>query len=345
MNRKSACQCGSGKQYGKCCYQDDAALGKLIGEIHQLKDQYAHIKTCSVPSHLEVECHGQYVKAHSISRSHLLQIAENGHVLGYRYRSEDFLRTRSYKLERVGVRDASTFFGFCEYHDKNLFTCLEDVAFSASPKQCFFSAYRALSKEVYEGARHNRISADLAPGLAELITPRSGLAIKKTKDFLGSLGVALKAADFSKVATLVVAFRQPLPVQFSIAFAPRHDFRGPLNLSNTQVSDFICMSTLPYRRGTAVLLSWEAKNDSVGASLAAQISEMGTETRTTETLKLAIHGGENHFFSPSWVRQLGERGATYLRDLAHQGAGPLFFRPASNPISFAFAGDAEVFTI
>lgn len=55
--------------------------------------------------------------------------------------------TPSYRL--IGVRQASTFTGFCCHHDTELFRPLETRPFITSKEQLFLLAYRAISKEVY----------------------------------------------------------------------------------------------------------------------------------------------------------------------------------------------------
>jgi hypothetical protein len=50
----------------------------------------------------------------------------------------------------VGWREASTFAGFCDIHDKELFAPLDDKKFSNTPEECFLIAYRAICHEFYQ---------------------------------------------------------------------------------------------------------------------------------------------------------------------------------------------------
>ncbi|WP_406645631.1 hypothetical protein QEZ52_16825 [Aliisedimentitalea scapharcae] len=52
-------------------------------------------------------------------------------------------------VKTIGTKDASVFHGFCSKHDRELFSCIENEAFSGRPDQCLAVAYRAMSRELY----------------------------------------------------------------------------------------------------------------------------------------------------------------------------------------------------
>ena len=55
-------------------------------------------------------------------------------------------------VERIGINQASTFSGFCSYHDNVTFTPVENAPFTASDEQCFLLGYRAMCRELYQKA-------------------------------------------------------------------------------------------------------------------------------------------------------------------------------------------------
>jgi hypothetical protein len=60
----------------------------------------------------------------------------------------------------VGWRDASTFIGFCGYHDNVTFALLETSDFTANAEQCFLLAYRAVCHGLFQ--KTGALSADKA---------------------------------------------------------------------------------------------------------------------------------------------------------------------------------------
>jgi hypothetical protein len=49
----------------------------------------------------------------------------------------------------IGANKASTFTGFCEFHDQEIFRDLDTKEFDGSSRLTFLSAYRALCRELY----------------------------------------------------------------------------------------------------------------------------------------------------------------------------------------------------
>ena len=97
-----------------------------------------------------VRCN-EIISAHSIQKSgQLATIAEDGHV----YRMSAGLSTlrRTGGLphpEKIGVRRASTFFGFCKYHDNALFGPIDKKPLRPDKSQIALYAYRCLCRELF----------------------------------------------------------------------------------------------------------------------------------------------------------------------------------------------------
>ena len=100
------------------------------------------------------------ISAHTIQRSKILKQLINpfNHVLTF-YKTTDGLP----KL--VGWRLASTFNGFCGFHDSSTFEPIENQPFNNTLQQCFLIGYRALCHEVYQKTAAVRAIPDLFPTL------------------------------------------------------------------------------------------------------------------------------------------------------------------------------------
>jgi hypothetical protein len=106
-----------------------------------MKQRY--IKQCIHPN--QKECSEKIVKAHFIQNNRILsKLAVNGHLITMGQENIIFMSGQS-----EGRRNATTFSGFCGYHDKVTFQDIEDVEFTKSNKQLFLFAYRAFSLEYH----------------------------------------------------------------------------------------------------------------------------------------------------------------------------------------------------
>src|SRR5579863_3632270 len=123
LGRNDPCWCGSGKKFKRCHLDRDKLARPTIQEISKGQRGAASLRVC-LAEHLGPEpCRGGIVRAHSLSRrASLERIARKQHVYGFRGSFTDLRRSAGIILPRlIGVREASTFTGFCEGHDGRLF--------------------------------------------------------------------------------------------------------------------------------------------------------------------------------------------------------------------------------
>lgn len=112
---------------------------KKISKINEK----CRFKGCLFPD--KSSCSSQKpIKAHSIQKNTILKsISDSGKVLSFDVRNSFFNRD----FEEFGVSEASTFFGFCDYHDSLVFSDIENKIYSNEKKQNFLFAYRACAFE------------------------------------------------------------------------------------------------------------------------------------------------------------------------------------------------------
>lgn len=107
------------------------------------------------PECLCPDCRASAIRSHSQPRGRSLShIAENGHVIGICRRIASTLYGATSKfppnpsIVKIGVREASTFWGYCNKHDTELFNCLETKELRKDDiGQVFAMHLRALSFE------------------------------------------------------------------------------------------------------------------------------------------------------------------------------------------------------
>ena len=99
-------------------------------------------KQCVFPD--QSSCSEKVIKAHSIQKKKILNyIAENGMVISSDVQKALF----SKEFKKIGISSASTFFGFCNYHDTTIFSEIENNDYAGTIEQNFIHAYRACALE------------------------------------------------------------------------------------------------------------------------------------------------------------------------------------------------------
>lgn len=117
IGRNASCPCGSGKKYKKRCLNktDEYRLFEAIASSAQNLKRELQIKKCLHPN--QNECNGKIIKAHAIQNNRILnKIAENGILITLDGTSHLIFQSSDAKGRKI----ATTFTGFCSYHDKTL---------------------------------------------------------------------------------------------------------------------------------------------------------------------------------------------------------------------------------
>jgi hypothetical protein len=155
IGRNDPCPCGSGKKYKKCCIdkKDDVNFSDPVNIPDSINNtiKQRFVKQCIHPS--KEVCSENIIKAHSIQNNKILtKLAVNGHVISMKQDKLFFMSG-----EETGRKVASTFTGFCSYHDKTTFQDIEDYEFVGNPKQLFLFAYRAFALEYHRKLEQSKM--------------------------------------------------------------------------------------------------------------------------------------------------------------------------------------------
>lgn len=140
---------------------------ELLSRIERVeKRQRKKAPECLCPN-----CRASAIRSHSQPRGgSLLHIAENGHVMGICRRIAATLydatpeSAPSPSIIKIGLKEASTFWGYCNKHDTELFKCLETRELQKDDiEQVFALHLRALSFE-YKAQLHRSEILRQLPG-------------------------------------------------------------------------------------------------------------------------------------------------------------------------------------
>lgn len=153
MGRNEPYWCLSGKKYKKCHLgrekEEPYSFDKLVNLVAQINKSQ---KRCMHP--LKAECHGKIISSHTIQRAKSLEkIAnEQNRVYECSARNAPFEHAKNaYTNEPVliHINRASTFDGFCSFHDNALFSDIENFDYDIRSKyHAFLVAYKCLCYDI-----------------------------------------------------------------------------------------------------------------------------------------------------------------------------------------------------
>jgi hypothetical protein len=250
-------------------------------------------------------------------------IAEDGHVFQYRLNprakdgQEDFIATR------VGVNEASTFFGFCQKHDNEFFSPLEQASFAMRSDQIALLGYRALCRELY----HKDAAISSVEMMAKYVKKHPELYSldKEYEMHLMQIGHSnarsnlaqalepwkdmISGHNYSELRYYAVEFDSS-PVHFCAgAFSPEWDFEGILLQDLSRIEKFYPITFTAWAIGTCAcaVFAWHKNADSVCRPYIASLEKINPIRTPNRLLSHAFEFCENVFFKQSWWNGLRRR--------------------------------------
>jgi len=332
IGRNDLCWCGSGKKYKKCHFNNEDNKPPLISEMVNIQQKVLGKKYCLHPKSSKQYCKGNIVKAHTIQKSGgLSKIAMNGHVYAF---SSDFLTLRKNRgmliPELLGLNLASTFTGFCSYHDTKIFSPIESDMYNFSKEHAFLLAYRAISKELFA----KRLQKESISTLKRLSSTTENSFMKTELDSLIKIyeegvnsGLQLleslkikydyilinKKFDQAKFYSIKI---DSVPyIMCSGAIYPDFDFSGRQlqNIADlTKKLDLVTFSSIATNTGGALVLCWEKSSDKSCLSLVKSLHKFNDKEISSALVKFMFSYFENIYFSPMWWDSLSSTLKNYL---------------------------------
>ena len=160
INNAEPCLCGSGKIFKECCknkvfssnngYSEEVLNNpQRINAILQERMDKTDFKVCMFSD--KSNCKLPIKNAHTLQNNGVLSVlAENNHVMV----TDVLSKARSGStIKKISKNKATTFYGFCEYHDDVLFKDIEVKEYNDEPKQNFLYSYRIIAQEYHKKQR------------------------------------------------------------------------------------------------------------------------------------------------------------------------------------------------
>lgn len=333
IGRNDPCWCGSGKKYKHCHINRDKENPTRLSEVTAELRRAFSKKYCLVCKERQNECNGQIVRAHTIPKSSSLKrIAENGHVIGFESSLQAPPNTSKPKPKLIGINRASTFSGFCGFHDNIIFSPLEDENFSGTSEQCVLLSYRAFAREFFLKTASSSLS-DFENGLDRGKSVEQQHHIQNMlKGFgvgvdvaLRDLGVykdiydsRLREKRYSGVRFVRVVLQEAPPIMVSGALLPESDFKGrqlqDLNDLHRRADSIDVTSFFGGEHGE-VVLTWLPECDGACKPFAESLLEIPKNRLTDTLIRFFFDSFENLYVAPHWWDALssGQQGALVER--------------------------------
>ena len=317
IGRNDSCPCGSGKKYKYCCLgkrnpkdndeQTTLILSKYNSAKHNSKIEYC---TCSQLGN----CSKDIIRAHSIQDKKLQSLMEEGKVISFNSKKNP------YRLDEIwGHKEASTFYGFCGYHDKKIFQPIEDCDFVASKEQIFLYTYRAFAYGFYTLKKDTLFQHEFDSN-SYLFT--SGLcdSFELNKD-IDALNNAIKNTNYEIVTSIIRVF--PFAINFAASGMerPERDLQGrclpDIDLDDDRLPGFIIYNVFSENDKTYVIISWLKFYNELYAPIKAQLeslTDLEFEYYISQTIPMIT---DNIYIKPSAWNTLSEHQKEKIHQLSN----------------------------
>ncbi|EOC1299016.1 SEC-C domain-containing protein [Cronobacter dublinensis] len=339
--RNEKCWCGSGIKFKKC-HLNRSSMNKISrGDLESHHKKNNNVKYCSTPEHLHNECTKKMIKAHTISKSSSLKsIAQDGHVMGIKPSFSSLDQNNGcLKFERIGINSASTFTGFCSKHDAEIFSPIENQAFTPTKENCFLLSYRPVSREFYT-KRNNSSTAELLKKMdqglheglqlevqmiAQLFNSGVDMALNDLDTLKSGMDEILSKKLFNEMSHYVFELNSIPLLNASASIFPDIDFNGneiqDLLKPNANAIIFNCFAS--DEKGYFIF-SWLNEQESIARKfIETLINKPDIEDRLVAFL---FSYCENTFCSPLWWESLDFNAKEDIEKRVMEGASPFHVR-------------------
>ncbi|MFD2365085.1 SEC-C metal-binding domain-containing protein [Pseudoduganella sp. GCM10020061] len=346
IGRNTLCPCGSMKKFKNCHGHHTSPPDPNIYKIAATVRETTRKSACHVPEGIRNECSKGIINAHTVSRSGSLgAIQRSGHVYSYNLNMLALQKSRG-RLRPVetGWRTASTFPGFCGYHDKRVFEALEDTPFVGSKEQCFLIAYRSLAKEIHaknNSAKQNDLRVAYAGPASQknaavaAFNKGVALAIRDLERHKNRYDKVLLDKDWSKVHGILIEFDGIFPIQCTGGLFPEKDINGlPIQRLDwrTATPDTINLSSFAADGKSYFLICWLQDSHHSGSRFVAPFHLVEKSVLPAVIGALILQVTENCHFSPDWYDALPDAGKDWCEANSFSGT---FWGDISPPTAIA----------
>jgi hypothetical protein len=282
-------------------------------------------------------CSRKIAAAHSVQRAILKQhIAIEGHVVQIKVSPQVDPVGLLVAPEKVGINDATTFFGFCSNHDAELFRPLERSGFSFEQDQIALLGYRSVCRELYqkqaeiataEAARSYAIANPRIVGLQDKLDRDDLLRMARINAQINLANArdtyASMLQDASKLRYYALQFNAPPVYVCSVAFLPEWDFDGCRLQDLGSIEEFkpLCFSAWAAGDNAVAVFCWHESADAICRQFINSLRRIPRDRIANRILSMALDVSENVVFREDWWETMSEPDRQRIVSKALSGVG------------------------
>ena len=332
--RNDQCWCGSGKKFKRCHLERENEARPGIQETLQRFYSVYQKGRCVHPEASPHTCSPKIISAHTIQRNGgLSNIAKNGHVYNLLKHGNMFKESAldtNDTANKVGIKDASTFRGFCSKHDNELFAPIEREPFCATPEQMALLGYRAVCYELLMKEYLLRVDdllkeMDKGQPLPIQQFHQKALSIRDSgaRKAIEELTLQKRQYEemifhksFKDLAHYAVILTSIPEVMCSGIAQATHDFLGNriAELGHLDESaSWITLSLIATDDGGAAVFTWPADHNR-SQNVMMTLDNLPEADQPDAIVRFTFEFFENTYISPKWWDSLDKQVQVKLRD-------------------------------
>lgn len=301
-NKKNdICSCGSGKKLKNCHDKPNKQSSRNFKEDFTQLHRDKRIKNCAHPN--KKECSEKIIKAHSIQNNKIIkQLSKNGKVYMNKPKSQNPFAA----FTEWGRKEATTFTGFCSYHDKVLFQPIEDNNFNKSDEHVFLYTYRCLTQNLHnkkEDTKFYDLANQKFSPSQESILLHQGID-SAVSDFRRDKEIfdhALLIKNFSVIDYIIWEFDYPISFAGSAFEAPTRDLKNRTLQDLTMLDSPIAhlfTTIFPENERSYCIISWLKADYDILSPLIKQLQQLNDIERKYYLSHRLVKTTDNLIFSP-----------------------------------------------
>jgi len=286
-------------------------------------------------------CCPNAIKSHSVPVASLRGIAKDGHVYAFVspvHAELQNIYNCEYQPTRLGINEASTYFGFCSTHDDAIFSEIEKRDVEPTDNQALLFHFRAYSRAFYQNANSGKMlheiheaqrPADHVPTealetVASYFQPQVDTLSILEKHF-ERMRSDVVAKTHPKLEYLFIRLGCVPDVMCSTLLMPLYDIEGKLLFQLAKECNATCqamsITLMQDSVGGFLLLTWYDK-DAVASAFVRTFIRGGYDIN--RLIAVVFGATVNFFFSESWWEKLDDE----RREMLMYYASVLIIDPA-----------------
>jgi hypothetical protein len=263
-------------------------------------------------------CRSPIIKAHTIPRSQMSKIAEAGHVYSFDASMPQLEKSGGkIAIKKFGIGQFSVLNCFCARHDNQIFSDIEDIPLTFSPRQLALLHYRTVASELYRKIRMVEATSHQMELISKKLKSRKnreGIEFLKAFNDGQKLGmrdgrIAIRECErildeqiYDRLSALIVRFDR-LPTVMTVGgFFPEFDFDGrALQTLGREDESYepISLNILVSEGRAAVAMIWLKGHDTCLAFARSYETKI-TNLYTTLAIQTSFEHLENTCVEPKW---------------------------------------------